>query len=299
MPLVGFPPRVFLIGGLRCGSTYLASLLDRHQGICLANPKEPGYFTGRSPNGLDWYRECFAEPNQSILIDATAWYSAGPTETFPLGKREGGSPYRGVAERIHSLCPDARFIYLIRDPIVRIDSLYWFLHRLNQERRPLSRAIREDPLYLRSSDYRGQLTEYLRFFPPDRFKLVSFDDLIATPNAVANACYRFFDLPEIRIETGAKHHERNASYQHRYVARLVGNALGGPESVERIYRGLLKYTPFPAHRIWSATLFRSKPEMETADREYVKRRLAAAIGEELLPVDGFDIVRQWEARLAQ
>lgn len=297
MSLTGFPPKAFLIGALRTGSTYLASLLDRHPGIRLAQPKEPGYFTGNSVRGLDWYRGCFEDPEESILLDATAWYSAGPTERYPATDSDAGSRYLEVPRRMHELSPDARFLYLVRDPIERAHSLFWFLRRTGPERRSFLHAIREDPLYCRSSDYRGQLAEFLRYYPEDRFLIVSFDQLVASPQETANACYRFLGVEEFRIETEARHHERNASYEFRALPGLVARALGKPELVERAYRGMVKLTPRGLHRLWHRLMFRSHPPISEAERRDLAKRLAPRGGETDPSVEGFEIVREWEAKL--
>ena len=53
----------------------------------------------------------------------------------------------GVAEKIHRFNPDARLLYVMRDPIERTLSHYW--HRVQRlgEHRSLSTAIKNDPQY--------------------------------------------------------------------------------------------------------------------------------------------------------
>ena len=50
---------------------------------------------------------------------------------------------RGVPERIHALVPEARFIYLVGDPIRRIVSHYMQRVAAEGERRPFPEALGE------------------------------------------------------------------------------------------------------------------------------------------------------------
>jgi hypothetical protein len=273
-PLLGFPPKVFLIGALRTGSTYLASLLDKHPEICLSNPKEPGFFTCRSELGEEWYRARFKEPKNKILIDATAWYSAGPTKTF---RKTDNDIYLNVPQKIHATSPDAKFIYILRDPIARIHSLYWFLYRKFLEIKPFSVAIRENAIYLSTSDYFGQIENYLKFFPNESIKILQFENLIQDPNATANECFRFLGLTAMDIDISYRHHEKNASYQYRFLLEKIGRLFGDSEIPELIYRGARKMSPKFTHHWIENLLFREKPPLREADEQYLRDQLRETI----------------------
>ena len=51
----------------------------------------------------------------------------------------------GVPERLHRFNPEARFIYVMRDPIERTISHYWHMVSYHAERRPILKAIKPSP----------------------------------------------------------------------------------------------------------------------------------------------------------
>ncbi len=110
-----FPPRLYLIGAQKAGTTTLAFLLDQHPDIALSDPKEPGYFVDPDAKGLEWYRGCFPAKLPAMLLDASTGYTmmaaqSGADDSVPL--------------RIKAAAPDARFIYVLRDPVDRTISAY-------------------------------------------------------------------------------------------------------------------------------------------------------------------------------
>lgn len=269
----GFPPKVYLIGALRSGSTYLASLLDKHPKICVSNPKEPGYFTNRGAKGVEWYRARFKNIEGSVLIDATAWYSAAPTEAFPITRDDKNNKYIGVPERINAVSPDAKFLYIVREPVSRIYSLYWFLYKNYAEKRSFRDAIREDPLYLRTSDYFGQIQNFLKFFPQMSIKVARFENLISQPLIEANECFRFLGLEEFFIEPSAHDHEINASHQYRFFLRWLGAFSKSAEMPEKIYRSFQRLAPREFHERIKNMFFLEKPPLNDQDIKFITESL--------------------------
>ena len=73
---MAFPPKAFIIGAQKAGTTFLSYLLDQHPHITLAESKEPDFFTRHWEKGLEWYRKRFSGPEENILIDASTSYTA-------------------------------------------------------------------------------------------------------------------------------------------------------------------------------------------------------------------------------
>ena len=199
---MAFPPEVFLIGPMKAGTTSFASHLADHPRICLAKPKEPAYFTRNWALGPDWYRTRFECSEDSLFLDATTAYSAAPTDLFP-GDDGTPSAFCGVPERIHSINPQARFIYILRDPVMRTYSAYWHLVRQGQETRNFRDVVAEDLSYLRPSDYYGQVKNYLEFFPLSSFLFLQFEHVIRDIPAAANKCFEFLGLTPLRRRSTA------------------------------------------------------------------------------------------------
>lgn len=143
----------------------------------MSEPKEPNFFVEELNwrRGLDWYLELFTSAgNAAVIGESSTEYSKLPT-------------YTGVARRIHAFNPEARLIYLMRDPLDRIRSHYW--HNVadlqnEAERRTMLSAVREDPRYVAYSDYAMQLEPYFELFGRERIVLLTAEQLAADPGSV-------------------------------------------------------------------------------------------------------------------
>ena len=101
-----------VIGAMRCGTTTLFQLLQQTPSVCLTRIKECDYFIADKSlyRGPAWYAGLFADPDK-LGVDISPNYAK--FDVFP-----------GVPEQIHAFNPDARIIYIVRDPIKRALSEY-------------------------------------------------------------------------------------------------------------------------------------------------------------------------------
>ncbi len=189
----GFPPGVFIIGSQKSGTTQLASLLDQHPDICVARSKEPDIYSRFWSKGLDAFKDEFSDTNAICLDASTSYTSACLPKYFP--QDEGvESNFNGVVEHIYSVVPNARFIYIMRDPVNRTFSAYWHQVRAGSETRSFKEAIKEDTYYLRTSHYFGQIELYLERFSKSQFLFLTFEEFIKNPYETARACFTFLGL---------------------------------------------------------------------------------------------------------
>lgn len=170
-------PNFFIIGAMKAGTTSLHQYLARHPQVFMCEPKEPGYFSEPDAwaRGVDWYLSLFAKAGDAKVIgESSTHYTKLPTKP-------------GVPERIRDFNPEARFVYLMRDPLERMLSHY--LHMVRDlgpyaERRRLDRAVLGDPELLGISDYAMQLRPYFNVFGRDRVRCLTFEEMIADPAGV-------------------------------------------------------------------------------------------------------------------
>jgi hypothetical protein len=172
-------PNFFIIGAAKAGTTSLHHYLDQHPQVQMSAIKEPNYFAGPAngipyPVGrverLDEYERLF-DPSFERRGEASPSYTNAPRR-------------RGVPERIKETLPEARFVYLVRDPIARLLSQYQMLFADGDERKPLAEAVQglddADPhsYYLTcQSFYARQLELYLGHFPQERILVVDQAEL--------------------------------------------------------------------------------------------------------------------------
>ncbi len=215
---------VFLIGAQKAGTTSLSHLLDQHPLISVSNPKEPHFFTRNSKKDLCWYHSLFTGNENSNWLDASPSYAMAPLESY-IQKNEPG-PLFGIPEKIYKYNPEAKFIYILRNPIARTYSAYWHNIRAGNEKQSFSAAVTKNSVYMRGSYYSHQIKNYLKFFPLDSFYFILFEDFIRDPETTAHACFKFlalkpFDCPVHLSET------KNKSYTYKgtgvILSKLVPN----------------------------------------------------------------------------
>lgn len=262
---MSFPPEIYLIGAQKSGTTTLAYLLSQHPSICVCEPKEPHFFSTNWSKGLAWYQDKFSKYRDAICVDASTTYSMAPlsVQENPSDTRKF---LRGVPQRIYSTNPNAKFIYLLRDPVERTYSGYWHRFTNGREQKNFEEAIRNDSFYLDVSNYYGQLELWLEYFPTESFLFLLFEDMKNNPEQVAKDCFKFIglDLKNTQIQL------EEARNKSKYV-----------NSVGRQFNGLFKaldhsgfgyiapsYIRKIVHQL-TIDHNRARPEMREKDRKFL------------------------------
>lgn len=208
----------FLIGAQKAGTTYLAALLDQSPDICVSDPKEPQFYTTHYAEGFAHYARCFANPEARIRLDASTTY------TFLRPRHKMDDPDAigitdPVPERIAEAVPEAKFIYILRDPIKRAMSAYRHNHRNKpQPELPVSlvECFETHPMMGVASRYADQIERWFEVFPRERFLFLDFERVTRDTQAVLDevAAFLELDLGEITLEEA----ERGKHGAHRVTA---------------------------------------------------------------------------------
>lgn len=190
----GALPNLILIGAMKCGTSALHAFLDMHPQIAMSEPKELNFFFGPDAgNGHVTTSRVWAAGTWSRGLD---WYAAHFPATVPVrGESSPGytSPdHPRVAERMAATLPDARLLYLVRDPVSRAVSQYHHHRAEGSERRPISEALL-DPAsqYVSRGRYHERLQPFLAHYPPERILVVAQEDLRTHPAATLRRVFAF------------------------------------------------------------------------------------------------------------
>lgn len=112
-------PNFLIIGAPKAGTTALAAYLAVHPQVFVAPEKEVHYFDTQYGRGTDWYRGRFAGVRGEAAVG-----EASPTYM-----------YNDVAlERIAASLPGVKLIAVLRNPVDRAYSHYWWMHALFEQR---------------------------------------------------------------------------------------------------------------------------------------------------------------------
>ena len=176
-------PDFIVIGEMRCGSTTLWEMLDRHPAVAFPEEKELHFFDdrdGRWSRGVDWYADLF----KHIAPDVSAG-EATPDYLF----------HEGACERIAATVPGARLLVILRDPKERAWSHYWHNIRRGRETLGFDEAMKAEAGRMESPDvavrshfsyvtrghYVRRLEHFARVFGRDSLRVIFLEELIAEP----------------------------------------------------------------------------------------------------------------------
>jgi hypothetical protein len=166
-------PDFVIIGAMKCGTSTLHAQLAEHPQFFMSEPKEPNFFSNDEiyARGEAWYRGLFADaPAGSIKGEASTHYTKLPT-------------YPKTIDRLAALIPDAKFIYVTRDPVERLISHY--IHEWTQGviTCGIEEAVEKHPELVAYSRYGYQLRPWIERFGRERILHVEFEQMTAEPEA--------------------------------------------------------------------------------------------------------------------
>lgn len=238
-------PNLFVIGAMKSGTTSLHNYLDSHPEIFMCQPKEPGFFVEEIAwrRGFSWYLSLFeqAEPTHRYRGESSTDYTKLPT-------------YQGVVKRIHQFSPQARLIFVMRNPFERIVSHYWHAVRhisTGGLRKNIYTACMSDPQYLAYSDYPTQIKPYLELFAPEQIHFLLFEELVADKQR---------ELERIHSWLGLTPAPTQPEQERAWNAR--------PEKIDGV-AGLGLLNRFAYSKLWSALATRTPSRLKE-----IARRLA-------------------------
>jgi sulfotransferase family protein len=231
-------PTFFVIGAAKCGTTSLHSYIAAHPQIAMSSEKEPMYFVpGDWVERVARYKDLFERP-ASVRGESSTAYSAWPWAPE-------------VPDRILAAVPDARLVYMVRDPIPRTLSHYaqnvWDRFPV----RPFEELMSdlEDPMNMPvwSSRYATQLERWLRRFPSERILVLDQRDLLRERAATLRRVFAFLgvDAGFTSDSWEAKHNTADAHMVATAFGRLLGPA--GPTAVRvpGLRRLVIREVPTP------------------------------------------------------
>ena len=172
-------PIFVIIGAQKAGTTTLCAALNEHPQIYTAPEKEVYYFT--DPNyakGLDWYRQQFPGVGAETAIgEASPRYMVKPD----------------VPGRIRAEFPEMKLIAVLRNPVERAYSEYWYNRVRLQETASFEGAIAEGRC-LKRGNYADQIGNVLESFPSEQLLVVLLDDLKRDALGVYESCCEFLGV---------------------------------------------------------------------------------------------------------
>ena len=221
---------ILIIGAMKCGTTQVFHTLAAHPEVNASAMKEPNFFvdhaSGNWSRGADWYRSLFREVSGLRMEASTAY-----TKDYLDSK---------TALRIRSLCPEAKLIYLIRDPVDRAISHYLHSVTEGRETRPIQEALLDaKSSYGCLSLYHRQLTPYLRLFPRGQILIVRAESLWREPESNFSDILRFLGVANVNLPLSPNRHATSdrVTYLKQFGLSLADRKSWLPEIPSKIAPG--------------------------------------------------------------
>jgi hypothetical protein len=184
-------PNLFLIGSQKGGSTKLFRYLEQHPQIGIMGTKEVNLFSADSESEA---RQRLAkitsiDESATYLIDGSVDYSRYPR-------------FGQTAANIHAICKEQnpKFVYIMRHPVDRLISNYFWNRDRYGEHRPILKAVEEENQYVNTSLYDLQIKAYAQHFDLANFCFLSFDDFVVDMQATAGKVFEWLGLEPCELK---------------------------------------------------------------------------------------------------
>ena len=194
-------PTFILAGAPKAGSSAFWHYLRQHPEVYLPAEKEPFFFDFNFDKGVEWYADKFAgHRGETAVGEATVWYMR----------------WKEVPERMHSVLPDVKLIFLLRNPTDRAYSN--FNHDYRDGRYPYDRTFsdlirsedRDDRGIVMAGFYDEHLDRFRRYYSDDQILVLLTDDLRTDRDDALRRTFEFLGVdPTFRPEDTER---RNVSW---------------------------------------------------------------------------------------
>jgi hypothetical protein len=275
-------PNFVVIGAMKAGTVSLGHYLDEHPNVFVGRGgrfNEPNYFIAEQnwPRGRGWYESLFDRAGGAAAIG-----ECSPSYTW-------AHVYRGVPERMAQVLPEARLVYVVRDPVARMQSMYMHQVSAGRERRRAEVALLDDR-YLGPSRYGFQLAAFLDHFDRSQVLVIASEELRDRPCEALSAVFSHLAVDPAAVDLDERRQD------HRSIDKPVPRL----HDLEWLPRRQVKLHPRwrPDQRTGLARLVttrRARVE-DSAISQELRERLAGRLAPDLRRLEdllGYEIPGHW------
>ena len=177
-------PNLVGCGAGKSGTTSLHYYLSQHPQIFMAPVKETHYFSKHFDKGENWYRSHFEGwTREPIIGEFSTTYMNYPT----------------VPARIAELIPQAKLMFLLRNPIERAYSNYWFSVNIGAQApdstfSDVIRTQKGNQYYVSPGFYYDLLSRFLGYFDRNQIYILITEELQKEPVQQMSSCYKYLGI---------------------------------------------------------------------------------------------------------
>jgi hypothetical protein len=307
-------PDFFLVGHEKCGTTALYAMLRRHPQVFMPALKEPRFF---APEVRSTAPERDDNPFTDTLEDYLSLFAPARCEQLvgeasPQYLRSPDAP-----RRIAELCPQARIVAILREPVSFLRSFHMQCIQAGREtQKDLRKALElegarrqgkrlprgySSPAWLLYSEHVRYLEQLRRFhaeFPRERVLVLIYDDYRRDNEGTLRGVQRFLEIDDTApLETMQVRPTRSTvrfPLLHP-LSRRLRLAWHRPEQADPLTRMAAALAPRSMRRLWRRAFYTQPPAPDERLTLELQRRFqpeVAALSEylqrDLLGLWGYD-----------
>jgi hypothetical protein len=276
-------PNLFIPGAAKSGTSTLHDLLHLHDNICMSSAKEPFYFVN----------ENFSSHVDKFNSDYEILFSEKPNAIY---KGESSSAYMlfpNFIERVKThIKSKPKFIFILRNPIDRLYSHYWYLKGLGSESLNFKEAVLNDKTieptmsdrldegkfknYFQYGLYGKWLSKFYEAFDESQIKIIVFEDLKQNPQMVMKDCFEFLGLePLVNLPSISSNKTTilRFAFLHKYISRITNGKIILLKPINKIIPRSIKTKIKSNASKFIVNLTKTNkvyPELNLEDRKWVK-----------------------------
>ena len=196
-------PDFIIAGAAKCGTSSLCNYLNRHPKIFITQPKELDFF-GREGVEVKMEKYCMHFQNKGDRIAGEGSVSYMPYSEL-------------AAPQIKKYIPDVKLIFMLRNPVERFYSEFWF--NVNRGAVVNKKGLFEDVVFNRKmvhgpSDqgqtyreslihrglYAQQIKKFSQYFGKHQMHLIFFEDFVKNKEKVLQEVFDFLGVDGASLE---------------------------------------------------------------------------------------------------
>lgn len=276
-------PNLFIPGAGKSGTSSMHQLLNFHPEICMSHVKEPHFWTNLNYNNyteadyLEYSNLFISNPDATYLGESSTGYMVFPSFINRIKEKYKTEP---------------KFIFVLRNPIDRCYSHYWWLKGMGSEKLDLKSAFLKDidveptpeiqlpeanyKCYYQYGLYAKWLKKFYGNFDSKNIKIITHESLKNNPLKTLNECFLFLNLESL-IEIPEVHTNKTQilkmPYLYRYAKLITFNKVKLPQVVKDHIPNKVKI--FIRKNLMQAVLKYTKtdktyPKINTEERIFLK-----------------------------
>lgn len=205
-------PNLIMPGVQKSGTTYLANLMQQHPDIFVPKIKEPTHFIYRCNEELNY-------PSGDVI--KSAFSSEGAYNSLFEGQNEvkwrldASTSYfykSNIRKKIHEVCPNAKIIIALRDPVGRaysafnyhkqltFESVEDFDEAISLEQERIEKNVMALTPYIKTGFYFSPIQEWMDLFGRENVHVVLFDDIRDNIDKCMLEICEFLEIDPIHFE---------------------------------------------------------------------------------------------------